>query len=130
MGTGTRFAFTKIFANDVTSLADFYVATLGLTVKARLDLGEGMDAIEEIILTSGRDDDSSLILWRYLERATPTPGEAVLGFNVPDIEETLRLAELAGGSVAEPPKEYTEMRVIVAFVNDPEGHLLEIVQNF
>lgn len=85
--------------------------------------------MEEIILTSGRDDDSSLIVWRYPERPTPPQGEAVIGFNVPHIEDTVRAVEAAGGIVHTEVEQMPELGFAVAFVKDPEGHLIEIAQN-
>ncbi|KDE12223.1 VOC family protein [Rhodococcus aetherivorans] len=129
MSSDTRFAFTKIFVDDVAAEAAFYRAALGMTEKARLTIGEGEDAVEEIILTTRRGDDSSLILWRYVERPTPAPGEAVLGFNVPDVENTVLAVERAGGTAERPVEKMPDLGFVTAFVKDPEGHLLELVQN-
>ena len=74
-------------------------------------------------------DDSSLIVWRYVERPTPPLGESVLGFNVTDIAATVRAVEEAGGTVDTPIDEMPDIGFAVAFVKDPEGHLIEIAQN-
>ena len=129
MTSDKRFAFTKIFVDDLDKEATFYISTFGMSEKARLEMGEGENALEEIILTSGRGDDSSFILWRYLERVSPPAGEATLGFNVADVEAIVRAAESNGGSVVQPATTIPEAGVVVAFVMDPEGHTLEIVQD-
>ncbi|MCD2112918.1 VOC family protein [Rhodococcus rhodochrous] len=129
MDTGTRFAFTKIFVENIQAEADFYAAAFGMKEKNRLTVGRGNDAVEEIILTSGRGDDSSLIVWRYVERPTPPLGESVLGFNVTDIAATVRAVEEAGGTVDTPIEEMPDIGFAVVFVKDPEGHLIEIAQN-
>ncbi len=129
METGTRFTFTKIFVDDIEAESDFYVAAFGMKEKNRLTVGRGNDAVEEIILTSGRGDDSSLIVWRYVERPTPPVGESVLGFNVTDIVATVHAVEEAGGTVHTPIENMPDIGFAVAFVNDPEGHLIEIAQN-
>ncbi|WP_239450663.1 VOC family protein [Gordonia terrae] len=123
-----RFAFTKIFVDDLDREASFYVTVFGLTQKARLNFGEGVDGLEEIILTSARGDDSNLILWRYAERATPPAGEATIGFTVTDLDVVVRSVSTNGGSVVQTPKHIPEAKATVAFVADPEGHVLEIVQ--
>ncbi|MBA4024050.1 MAG: glyoxalase [Gordonia sp.] len=128
MSNQPRFAFTKIFVDDLEVESDFYTAVFDMTVKARLNLGEGDDALEEIILSTARSDDSNFILWRYLRRPTPLPGEATLGFTVEDVEDIARRVENAGGSILQPPKTVPEAGVSVAFVTDPENHVLEIVQ--
>ncbi|MEE2031115.1 VOC family protein [Rhodococcus chondri] len=129
MSSDTRFAFTKIFVDDIEKQAAFYRAAFEMTEKNRLTVGTGRDAVQEIILTSGRGDDSSLIVWRYIERPTPPPGEAVLGFNVPDVAATVRAVEEAGGTVDTPIEQMPDIGFAVAFVKDPEGHLIEIAQN-
>ncbi|ABH00050.1 conserved hypothetical protein (plasmid) [Rhodococcus jostii RHA1] len=128
MSTDPRFAFIKIFVDDLVTEAVFYTSTFGMSEKARLAFGEGADALEEIILTTARDDDSNFILWRYLERSTPPAGEATLGFTVADVEDIARKAEINGGSIVQPPKTMPEAGVAVAFIADPEGHVIEVVQ--
>ncbi|KLL95465.1 VOC family protein [Rhodococcus rhodochrous] len=128
MSKPTRFAFTKIFVDDIETEAAFYTAVFGMREKNRLTVGRGKDAVEEVILTSGRGDDSSLIVWRYVERATPPAGEAVLGFDVADVAATVRAVEEAGGTVDTPIEKMSDLGFAVAFVKDPEGHLIEITQ--
>lgn len=128
MTNATRLAFIKMFVNDLPAQADFFQSVFGFTEKARLSGGEGVDAFEEVILTSGRDDDSSLILWRFPELPVPTPGETVFGFNVADAHGTVQRIEQAGGSVVKPVKDMSDHGCLVAFAKDPEGHLMEIVQ--
>ena len=53
----------------------------------------------------------------------------MLGFNVTDIAATVRAVEEAGGTVDTPIDEMPDIGVAVAFVKDPEGHLIEIAQN-
>ncbi|WP_068166019.1 VOC family protein [Rhodococcus phenolicus] len=129
MNGDTRFAFTKIFVDDIEAQAAFYCAAFDMTEKNRLTIGEGESAVEEIILTSGRNDDSSLIVWRYVERPTPVPGEAVLGFNVPDVQATVRAVRESGGTIDTPIEQMPDIGFAVAFVKDPEGHLIEVTQN-
>lgn len=129
MTSTTRFAFTKVFVTDLDAQASFYKSVFDLTEKARIVVGEGADAIEEVLLTTGRGDDSTLGLWRYRNRATPVPGEATVGFDVCDAHETIRRVEGAGGAVVEPVQGMPEHGVLVGFVTDPEGHLIEIVQS-
>jgi len=53
----------------------------------------------------------------------------VIGFNVPHIEDTVRAVEAAGGIVHTEVEQMPELGFAVAFVKDPEGHLIEIAQN-
>ncbi|MFG2960992.1 VOC family protein [Streptomyces sp. NPDC048291] len=106
----------------------FYSAVLGMAEKYRFSQGEEGDALEEIIMTQAGGGDPTLVLLCYPNRPKPVPGEAVLGFSVPDLDDTVRRVVEAGGSVAEPPREVAGFGIRVAFVLDPEGHRLELVQ--
>lgn len=123
-----RFRFSKILVTDTEAQFAFYSAVLGMKEKYRFRHGEGDDALEEIIMTSAAGGDPTLVLLHYLNRPKPTPGEAVLGFNVPNLDDTVRRAVAAGGTLTEKPYEVPEFKIQVAFVLDPEGHRLELVQ--
>ena len=45
-----------------------------------------------------------------------------------NFEDIARKAEINGGSIVQPPKTMPEAGVAVAFIADPEGHLIEVVQ--
>ncbi|MBM4524908.1 VOC family protein [Rhodococcus hoagii] len=128
MTNATRFAFTKVFVTDLDAQASFYKSVFELSEKARIVGRVGADAVEEVLLTTGRGDDSTLGLWCYRDRPAPAPGEATLGFDVRDAHETIRRVEHAGGAVVESVKGIPEHGVLVGFVADPEGHLIEVVQ--
>ena len=120
--------FTKIVVDDLDAQAAFYSAVLGQVVKHRFTGGEGRRAFEEIVMGSEAGDGPSLLLIRYVDGDSPQRGEAVFGFAVADVEETVRAARAAGGSVRSEPKSLPEAGMKVAELADPEGHLLEIVQ--
>ena len=124
-----RFHFSKILVTDTEAQFAFYSSVLGMAEKYRFSHGEGDDELEEIIMTSAAGGDPSLVLLHYVNRPKPTTGEAVLGFSVPDLDDTVSRAVEAGGSLAAPPVDVTEFKIKVAFVLDPEGHRLELVQS-
>ena len=125
----SSFVFTKLIVDDLDAQAAFYSSVLGQVVKHRFAGGEGRRAFEEIVMGSEAGDGPSLLLIRYPDGDGPQPGEAVFGFAVADVDETIRVAQKAGGSVRSEPKSLPEAGVKVAELADPEGHLLEIVQN-
>jgi lactoylglutathione lyase len=102
--------------------------SMGLMSKHRVTGGPGRSAYAEIVLSSAESDQPSLVLLRRLHQATPTPGEAVLGFVVDDVEQVVRAAEGAGGVVRSAPKAVPRAGLTVAQVEDPEGHLVELLQ--
>jgi len=128
MAVGQRLAFTKLLVGDLEAEVAFYSTALGLITKHRVSGGQGRTAYEEIVLSPAESDEPSLVLLRRLHQATPTPGEAVLGFVVDDVEQVVRAAEGAGGVVRSAPKAVPRAGLTVAQVEDPEGHLVELLQ--
>ncbi|MDX3100971.1 VOC family protein [Nonomuraea angiospora] len=124
MALDRRFAFTKLLVGDLEGEVAFYSAVLGLIIKHRLSAGEG----EEVILCATGREEPSLVLLHRPHQARPQPGEAVLGFVVDDVEQVVRAADGAGGVVRVAPKAVPRAGVTVAQVEDPDGHLLELLQ--
>ena len=61
-------------------------------------------------------------------RAAPAPGEAAIGFTVEVIEETITAAEAAGGRVVAPVQTVSDHGIKAAYIADPEGHIIELLQ--
>ncbi|MBB5781552.1 VOC family protein [Nonomuraea jabiensis] len=125
MAHGRRFAFTKLLVGDLEAEVAFYSAVLGLVIKHRVSAGEGA----EVILCATGHEEPSLVLLHRPHQARPEPGEAVLGFVVEDVEHAVRAAEGAGGVVRVAPKAVPQAGVTVAQVEDPDGHLVELLQH-
>ena len=128
MTDGQRFAFTKIVVDDLDAESAFYSAVLGLVEKQRTTAGKGDAAYTEAVLSFTHSDEPSLLLLKRLGREAPAPGEAVLGFAVPDVDRVVRAAKAAGGTVRVEPRSIPPHGLRVVQRADPEGHLLEIVQ--
>lgn len=119
------FTFTKVVVGDLDAQCGFYVAVLGLSAVHRMANGEGAEKHEQVVLR-GDGEGPSLVLVAYSSREVPVPGEAVLGFEVADVDVTVHAAVEAGGSVRVAPKSAGGSRVAV--VLDPEGHAVELLQ--
>jgi lactoylglutathione lyase len=122
---GVRLMFIKIVVDELDVQAAFYATVLGQVAKHRVS----REGFEEIVTSPVDGDGPSLLLLHYPHRDTPPPGEAVLGFSVPDVDEVVRAAVAAGGVVRSEPRSLSQVAMRVAQVEDPEGHLLEIVQH-
>lgn len=124
--------FTKVIVADMSASEKFYTHVFGLLVNERLAFGEGQAAMEEVILVA---PDASvalgagqLILARFPNRPTPVPGEAILGFLVPDARTTVEAAVNAGGKVVQPVTAPPGAEICFAIFKDPEGHVIQIVE--
>jgi len=121
------FAFTKLMVADLAAMERFYCDALGLVVRTRIAVDRPGYSIRETVLEIG-DGQTLLNLVQHLDRPCPSPGEAIVGLSVRDIEAVIELAVSAGGTVSTPVTDIPEHQLKVAFVSDPEGHMLELLQ--
>jgi predicted enzyme related to lactoylglutathione lyase len=123
-----RFAFTKLLVNDLEGQFAFYSSVFQRVERIRYEFDDRPDPLAEIIMTSPDGVEQSLVLIHYKNQPAPAPGSSVVGFQVTGLEDVVRRVESAGGTVTEPPKEMAEIGIKVAFVQDPEGHVLELFE--
>jgi catechol 2,3-dioxygenase-like lactoylglutathione lyase family enzyme len=127
--TALAFGFTKLVTNDLETSERFYCDVFGMKRVHRVSSDAHQYALDESILTlSGASDGHALVITQYRRRPGPPPGALWTGFTVPDIEQTLRELEWAGGRIEVPVHENSEPRVKAAIAADPDGHLIEIIQ--
>ena len=122
------FVFTKINVGDIDTLEHFYTTLFGMEVFARIAQGDGEAAMDERVLTRPGTRGPQLILVCHPNRPLPAPGESVLGLMVDDLDASFALAREMGASVVHPITEIPEHKLRLAFVADPEGHVVEILQ--
>ena len=122
------YSFTKLVVHDLDAMARYYEDVYGLTPLQRVQAEIDGSPIDEIIL--GLDGDyGGLILLQWVGRPAPAGGEVILGFTTTDIAALVERARSAGGAVREAPRISVEAGgLVVGFVDDPEGHLAEVVQ--
>ncbi len=123
-----QYGFSKVFVHDLDGMAAFYQEVFGFIPFMRhKDIMLGRQ-IDEITYQATYPGGSSLTLIKYSDSTRPTAGESVQGFTTSDIEALVKRAKAAGGSLPEPIRRMDDMKLSVAFVLDPEGHVNEVVQ--
>jgi predicted enzyme related to lactoylglutathione lyase len=121
------YAFTKLVVNDLERMVTYYEEVYGLKRLGDVRAQIGGEAIEETML--GSDAAPSLILLSWVDRPSASPGEVILGFTTPDIRSLFAKAHAAGGRTRQAPQPSPEAGgLIVGFLEDPEGHLTEVVE--
>jgi catechol 2,3-dioxygenase-like lactoylglutathione lyase family enzyme len=123
----TGFSFVKIMVADVAAMERFYCDALGLTVRTRIAVDRPDYAIRETILEIG-GGETLLNLVQHLDRPCPAAGEAMLGLAVQDIDAVIALAVSAGATILQPVTPIPDHHVKVAFLADPEGHQIELLE--
>ena len=127
--TALAVTFTKLVVGDLEAAERFYRDVLGLTPMGRHFAGEG-DLAQELIplSTTGKPEDSRLVLSRFLHRPPPVPGEAWIGFLVADVDAAAAAVAKAGGKIVKPAEDVPEHGVRAVILSDPEGHMMELAQ--
>jgi lactoylglutathione lyase len=122
------FGFSKLVVGDLERCGAFYRAVCGMEESGRYDAELGGRPIREILFRPTSRGGGTLVLLSFTDDPRPGSGEAILGFTTPDLEAFVERARAAGGSLFQAIKTIDELKLRVAFVRDPEGHLLEVVQ--
>jgi predicted enzyme related to lactoylglutathione lyase len=123
-----HFSFTKLRVADLEKTAAFYKAVCGLVELQRVDASIEGRAIREIMFGPTYPGGGSLTLLQFLDAAKPHREELILGFTTSDIEAFVDRVKAAGGRVTDPIRSLPDHRLRVAFVEDVEGHSIEVVQ--
>jgi len=123
-----HFGFTKLVVQDLEAMATFYKDVVGLQESGRVQSAVGDRAIDEILFDATAPGGSTFVLFKFLDRDAPATEEVILGFITDDLAAFVERTKAAGGAVVTDIKSQPEHGVKVAFVTDPEGHLLEVVE--
>lgn len=125
---GMTYMFAKTFVSDLEAMGKFYEAVLGVIPMFRhADMMLGRP-IDEIGYMASYPGGPSLTLISYTDGNPPHAGEAVQGFTTTDLVAACDRALAHGGTVPQPIREIPEFGIKVAFILDPEGHVLEVVE--
>jgi predicted enzyme related to lactoylglutathione lyase len=123
-----HFGFTKLVVADIEAAATFYKQVCGLTELARVTAAVNDREIDEILFNPTGQGAATFVLWKWLGESGPSGGSVILGFQTADVDAFVQRATEAGGTIVQAPVDMPEHAVRVAFLNDPEGNLIEAVQ--
>jgi predicted enzyme related to lactoylglutathione lyase len=122
-----KFSFTKIVVSDLEHMADFYAELQQRKPVQRVQAAIDGAPIDEIIFDGG--NGVGLVLLKWVSQAAPDATGVIVGFATPDIAAFFARAEAAGAKVRQSPRPIAEAGGRnVGFLEDPEGHLLEVVE--
>jgi lactoylglutathione lyase len=123
-----QFSFAKLLVADLERCARFYAAVCGLVELQRVEATIHGRPIREINFHPTYPGGGTLTLLQFLDAKAPVRGEAILGFTTNDIAAFCERVKAAGGRVTDPIRALPEHHLQVAFVEDVEGHGIEVVQ--
>ncbi len=120
-----RIGFVKLVVRDLHAMQAFYTQTFSMVVHRVI----ADDAFTEVILKwpDAGEANARLILFHYRKARDVVIGTGYgpLGFYVPDADTIIAHAVSMGATLIQPPINLPMFRI--AFLNDPEGHELELL---
>ena len=122
------FLFTKLNVHDLEAAVAFYTSVVGLVEMSRIEAVIAGRGVSEAVFMPTCPGGPMFVLARFHDSAGPASGEMITGFATGDLDGFVARAVAAGGRVLEPAHDVPEAGMRVAFVADPEGHVLEITQ--
>lgn len=127
---GYRLLHTMIRVGDLDSSLDFYQRLLGMKVLRRKEYPDGKftnvfvgygdersDAVIELTYNWGREEP--------YEQGT---GWGHLAIGVPDIYAACERLKGAGVTIARPPGPMKHGTTVIAFIVDPDGYKIELIE--
>lgn len=115
---------TAIWVDDIDAQLDFYCDGLGLEQTREFDL----DGITNTYV-AGESDAEIQFKHDDTERNPEPTGIDHLAVEVADMAETIEtVVERNDSVVVEDPRTIEEMGIRIAFVTDPEGYVVELIE--
>jgi catechol 2,3-dioxygenase-like lactoylglutathione lyase family enzyme len=128
-GTVTPLGFTKLIVEDMDKMSTFYSAVCGFEEENRADDQIAGRAIREAYFRSDPPGTGTFTLTKFLKESRPIGiNTVILGFVATNIVRFVNDAQAAGGKIIVPLQMRPEHGVKVAFVEDLEGNLIEVVE--
>lgn len=123
-----KYLHTMIRVVDVEKSIHFYSQVLGLSLHSRREYPEGKFTL--VFLGAGGDSEPFLELTHNWETNQYEKGNAYghMAFGVKDIYQACEAITKAGGKITRPPGPMKHGKSVIAFVEDPDGYKVELIQ--
>ena len=120
----------RVLAKDSEALGRFYAAAFGLKETNRLQTQTGPELFLNFGATAeaARANSSPAVV--IMQTPEGAAGDDVMHviFTVADAAATVDAAKAAGGTVEREASQYGNSGIFIAFVVDPEGNHIELIQ--
>jgi lactoylglutathione lyase len=125
----SRFLHTMIRVGDLQRSVDFYTKLLGMKELRRNDVPEGKYTLA--FVGYGDEASNSVIELTYnygVEKYEMGAAFGHLAVGVPDVAAACDKVRAGGGKVTREPGPVKFGKTIIAFVEDPDGYKIELIQ--
>ena len=124
-----RFLHTMIRVGDLDRSIGFYTGLLGMRLLRRTDYPEGRFTLA--FVGYGEESNHTVIELTHnwdTESYDLGTGFGHLALGVADIAQTCAALAAAGAKIVRPPGPMKHGSTIIAFVEDPDGYRIELIQ--
>lgn len=125
-----RFLHTMIRVKDLDKSIDFYTRHLGMNVLRRSDYPEGKFTLA--FVGYGSESDETVIElthnWDMEKNYDLGTGFGHLAIGVPDIYSTCDKMAQEGVPIPRPPGPMKHGTTVIAFIEDPDGYKIELIE--
>ena len=125
----SRYLHTMLRVGDLDRSVGFYSKAFGMKELRRRDVPDGKYTLA--FVGYGDEDSNTAIELTYnygVEKYEMGGAFGHLAIGVPDVAAACEIAAKAGGTVTRPAGPVKFGTTIIAFVKDPDGYMIELVQ--
>ncbi len=128
--TRFRILHTMIRVRDLDRSLDFYTRLLGMTQLRRKDFPGGTFTLA-FVGYGGEADHTVIELTHNWDQEEPYdlgPGFGHVAIGVPDIYATCERLKAEGVAIPRPPGPMKHGTTVIAFIDDPDGYKIELIE--
>ncbi len=128
--SGFRILFTRIRVLDLDKSLDFYTRLLGMTQLRRKDFPGGKFTLA-FVGYGGEADHTVIELTHNWDQEEPYDlgtGFGHVAIGVADIYATCERLEAEGIAIPRPPGPMKHGTTVIAFIEDPDGYKIELIE--
>ena len=125
----SRYLHTMLRVGDLDRAVQFYSKAFGMKELRRRDVPDGKYTLA--FVGFGDEEDNTVLEFTYnygVEKYESGGAFGHLAIGVPDVAAACDVAGKAGGTVTRAPGPVKFGTTIIAFVKDPDGYTIELVQ--
>ncbi len=125
-----RILHTMIRVRDLDKSLDFYTRLLGMTQLRRKDFPGGKFTLA-FVGYGGEADHAVIELTHNWDQEEPYDlgtGFGHVAIGVPDIHATCERLEAEGVAIPRPPGPMKHGTTVIAFIEDPDGYKIELIE--
>ena len=124
-----RILHTMLRVGDMQRSIDFYTRVLGMKLLRTTDRPEQKYSLAFVGYGSNPDQAELELTYNYgVEKYELGTAYGHIALGVPDVAESVARIKAAGGNVTREPGPVKGGTTVIAFVTDPDGYKIELIQ--